>query len=228
MLITTKTEEDALTVFEIGIETLMKRCPFLGFILDVHSRFAEERLRKQVQDIQEKLDAIHRTNSNAIDKAFQNTSEYNDLIFLILEKALKNRFEEKMKFFTDVCVANSLRDRPKYSIDLQEEFVKTVADMRQDEISLLHRLYNPEHDPFNYEQYEKAEKINGKVFEFPIRDYEIAVGSLYSRQLVNKIRGWSEANDHPKVTVFGVELISYMKDVSKITQNALHSNKKNH
>jgi hypothetical protein len=43
--------------------------------------------------------------------------------------------------------------------------------------------------------------------------------SLYSRQLVNKIRGWFEANDHPKVTVFGVELISYMKDVSKTTQN---------
>lgn len=75
MLITTKAEEDALTVFEVGIETLMKRCPFLGFIMDVRSRFAEERLRKQVQDIQEKSDAIQRTHSNAIDKAFQNTPE---------------------------------------------------------------------------------------------------------------------------------------------------------
>lgn len=86
MLITTKAEEDALTVFEVGIETLMKRCPFLGFIMDVRSRFAEERLRKQVQDIQEKLDAIQRTHSNAIDKAFQNTPEYNDPVFLFWRK----------------------------------------------------------------------------------------------------------------------------------------------
>ena len=44
---------------------------FLGFILDVRSRFAEERLRKQVQDVQEKLDSIQIANSKIIDNAFQ-------------------------------------------------------------------------------------------------------------------------------------------------------------
>jgi len=55
MLITTKAEEKALTIFEVGMEALIKRCPFLGLVLDVRSRFAEERLREQVLDIQEKL-----------------------------------------------------------------------------------------------------------------------------------------------------------------------------
>ena len=108
-------------------------------ITEVNDVISQKRVTKLADEINVN---IQRIDENSVDKHFLRSEEFHDFFVETLNCTLKERNEDKIKFFSKLLVDSIVNGEVKYNMD----YVKALSELSYEQIVILKEMYNQQKD----------------------------------------------------------------------------------
>ena len=202
---------------KIWIQSIVVGIPWIGGSLDKilsykGRQLAEERIKTMLRFLKEEIQKIE---NNKIEMSFLESEEWNDIVFLSMEKSARIRNKGRLK-----TIARILKGSIKNEIDTGghvEDLIDVVAELRDEEAILLREMYKFSHE-INTEPARSivnyAEELKDRIpktlhnrMDFLLKRIEgLGLISESTGGIVNYLGGTYD------MTSTGIELCKYMID----------------
>lgn len=118
--------------------------PIVGSIV-IHSitEVSDVISQKRITTLFDEINAnIQRIDENSVDKNFLMSEEFHDFIVKIFDCTIKERYDDKIKFFSKLLVDSIVNGEVKYNMD----YVSVLSELSYEQIVILEEMYNQQKD----------------------------------------------------------------------------------